>query len=236
MAPKRKKSSSNGKPAKRMKPRALFKAKRTVKVGGGGSGIELKFHDATKGSTVLPSTIAGGELDPVTANCVNGIGQGDTESTRDGRKYTMKQVQVNGIVEGQTTQDAADVIAATAGWVALVLDTQTNQAQLNSEDVYVGTEVELPFRNLAWAKRFKVLAFEQIVFDTPPSGNDSATTQTNGSRAFHFHWNKPLDIPVLTTGTGATVANIADNSLHVIGASDAASLYIKYNSRVRFVG
>lgn len=207
---------------------------------GGYMGMELKFHDATKAATNIVGAIAGGELDPATADCINGIAQGDGESQRDGRKYLMKSVQVNGVITRAVDEDLANVPGHMAGWVALVLDTQTNLAQLNAEDVYTGNENEVPFRNLQFSSRFKVLAYKVITFDAPQVGTDGTNTMSSGGQVRHFHWNVPLDIPVITTGTGATVSSISDNSLHVIGSASLSTapnqVALTYNSRVRFIG
>ncbi len=206
---------------------------------GGMMGVELKFHDATKAATTLPGSNSGGEMDPTTANCLNGIGQGDTESTRDGRKYIIKSIHVQGTIVRPVAANNTAYPGQALGWIALVWDKQSNGAQLNSEDVYTGTETEFPFRNLQFESRFKVLRFMKYNFSSPEASFDGTNIES-GAQSKPFEWNVRMSTPVTTTGTGATISSISDNSYHVIGGANSASAplngQISYNSRVRFVG
>ena len=70
---------------------------------GGFLGIELKFLDCAWNSVTINTSTDGssGELQP-SSGCTSAISvpaQGDGESQRDGRKYTIKSMWLNGIVE-----------------------------------------------------------------------------------------------------------------------------------------
>lgn len=203
-------------------------------------GIEKKFVDQTLADTTIPATIAGGELDPATNNCLNAVAQGDTESSRDGRKYQMKQIIVKGHIKREQDADQTQAPAAVNCWVALVLDTQTNGTQLNAEDVYTAVgHYEHPMRNLQYASRFKVLKYQEFQFDCPTMSWDGTNIETGG-QVQNFTWVENMEIPVTCDGTGATVSDITDNSLHIIGAASNAGganlLKLGYESRLRFVG
>lgn len=210
---------------------------------GGFLGIEYKFVDQTKGATLLVATNSGAEIDPATNNCLNAVPVGDTESARDGRKYTITGCHIRGVLYRQNRNGQTEGGDANFVTLALVLDTQTNGAQAQSEEVFTipsGGVASLPFQNLQNSQRFKVLWKRTIVV---PAGNiayDGTDMEAAGT-AVPFSIDKPLKTIVNCTGTGATVADIADNSLHLIAfadvsAANANGIEIKYNSRVRFVG
>jgi len=206
---------------------------------GGFLGIEQKYHDSTLAETVIGTSLASGERDPATANCLNGIAQGDTETTRDGKNYLIKSVHVNGYISRIVDPDNADPPTYNIGFVALVLDTQSNGAQLNSEDVYQGTLGATPFRDLQYSASFKVLGFKQFTFDCPNVATDGTNTNSSGGQVVPFRFDVNKDIKVHCTGTGTTVSDIQDNSLHIIASAygaGTANAYIQYNARVRFVG
>ncbi len=207
--------------------------------GGQRLGLEYKFHDAEVSAKTLSATWAGGETDPATANCLNGIAQGDTESTRDGRKYTMTAVQIRGSVEGITLSNQADAVPGENIRLLLVLDTQSNGTQIVAEEVMTagGTQDVFGFRNLKFSERFVVLKDWTFDIDWITVGTDGTNTQTIGAQRKYFNFYKRLNIPVVTTDTGATIADISGNSLHMIGVASAGSqMILNYQSRVRFVG
>lgn len=206
---------------------------------GGYEGLEVKFLDSTKAATAVVATAAGAEQDPATANCLNGVAQGDGESNRDGRKYTIKRVSVHGTVNLVVGDDQASAIGGVGVRVMLVHDSQTNGAQLNSEDVVadVANFDYLSFRNLQYEKRFKVLAEKTLTLDYINSQTDGSNTASLGGQRKHFSFDKKLNMPVICTGTTGTVAAISDNSLHLIAiASTGVICQVAYNARIRFVG
>jgi len=212
---------------------------------GGFLGIEKKFFDTFKTTTVIanPANCTGGELDPATDNCLNGVVQGDGESNRDGKNYIIKSLHFNGRVVTNSQNNK------TVGWIppsvfiAIVLDTQTNGAQLNSEDVYTNplgssaTNTCLQ-RNLQYSSRFRVLKTWKLDFNDPPFSWDGTDLESCGqSQSIEAHLDN-LNIKVSCSATTGTVAAITDNSLHVIGftTNGTETVNLCYNSRIRFMG
>lgn len=201
---------------------------------GGFTGMELKFVDSSNSQTLV-KTPAGSEIDDGTMLCLNGIAQGDGENQRDGREVVVKSVTVKGQV---ALPAAADISVSGPVFIALVLDQQTNGAQFNAEDVYeqpLANQAVSVFRNLEYTGRFRVLATKRI--DLNPSGgagNGTTNNRVETSKAFSFY--RKLNIPVRYTGTGATVANITDNSLHLMAIGQSTAIEIAWASRVRFIG
>ncbi len=214
---------------------------------GGFLGIELKFYDNKLVSTALaaPSDATGGELDPSGASSLTTVAQGDGESNRDGRKLRARSIYVEGQIKTSTQSTESTADAQALIFLALVLDTQSNGAALNSEDVYANPGASAntaagPFRNLQFTKRFKVLATRRFIIQNPNIANETGATgglvQNGLSKRFKFF--KKLNFDIIYKGTTADIANTVDNSLHIIGftTSTAMAPQINYISRFRFVG
>ncbi len=210
---------------------------------GGFLGIELKFYDQSAGENLTaPTDASGGEENPSATITLNTVIQGDGESNRDGRQIVMKKISVVGCVRQalQTNQTATE--NAPLVLIALVHDTQTNGALLNSENVFVNpsADAELatkPFRNLQFIKRFRVLKRLQLKLQQPTVVWDGTNIEQGGLFT-PFKMHVPLNIPVNYSGTSETIANTVDNSLHIIAYCNDTSTVprLLYNSRLRFVG
>lgn len=206
--------------------------------------MELKFKDYSSIADAFSTTWSGGEMDPSTALSVSTVGQGDGESNRDGRKYTIQSLHIRGFVhfaaqEAQVSPKT-DVICR----VAVVLDKQTNAAQLNAEDVFLSigsNEDHQSFRNLQFSKRFTVLKDKwfRIPLGQMTVNEGSVDAFANGGyKSLDFRWDFkfPKGINVNTKATTAVVGAVTDNSIHVIGVASNTSALLTYESRVRFTG
>lgn len=212
---------------------------------GGFMGIELKFYDQSLSNSAItaPADATGGEHDPSATVLLNTVTQGDGESQRDGRQIKMMKISLQGLVTyaGQINQTATD--NACVVMIALVLDRQTNGATISSENVFINpsasaTQAPVAFNNLQFIKRFKVLKRISFALPDPNITYDGTNIEQNGA---HVEWAMHVDLKGLTvnySGTTETVANITDNSLHVIAYCSSTTLVpqIQYNSRLRFVG
>lgn len=203
---------------------------------GGFLGIETKFLDLSYGGGISAS-IDGSECDPAVSS-LNGVVQGDGESQRDGNRYIIKRVTVKGYLElSSGVLDEAALRGPLFTFVALVLDTQTNGAQFNAEDVFVGANPHLPFRNQQFLSRFKVLASHTLVQNiagVSGAGDDSTTDSSYEGALFSF--DELLDLKVQCTGSTGGVSDLADNSLHVVCICNDTINFVKYNSRILFQG
>lgn len=228
--------------------RAYTRAALNVRTGGF-LGLEKKFRDTYLTDKALVATLAGSECDPATFNCLNAIAEGSAETERDGRKAVIRSCHLRGEIErlsdaGTTNGPAAQM----ACWVALVLDTQTNGAQLNAEDVFTvpaSGQPHLPLQNLQYSSRFKVLKMKRMTFDAPnmvSNGEDQAGTHAvfTGGQVKSFDWYIPMNMGVTFKNSTPACADIIDNSLHVIavasGVTAPNALRLSYSARVRFVG
>lgn len=212
---------------------------------GGFLGIELKFYDTLLvGSALTTATDAsGGEHDPSATIVLNSVIRDTSESGRIGNRITMKNISLNGIINvpikvDQTTSDVAPVV-----FISLVMDKQTNGATIASEDVYTnkGANILLGaslYRNLQETTRFRVLRSMQLTLPQPTLTFDGTNLEQGG---FQIPWR--MDVPLnqmvqFNAGTTESVANITDNSLHLLAWASSTTLNptISYNSRLRFVG
>jgi len=210
-------------------------------------GIEKKFYDTALAATALvaPTDATGGEFDPSATSMISTPAQGDSEQQRDGKRIVIKSVQVSGVCSTNALTAQTGTAAPVEVFVALVLDTQTNGAQLNSEDVYknLGAANYLatnPLRNLLFANRFKVLKEWSMTLEPKTAVNNaSATTVSVAGTRCEFDCFLPLDLNVnFNAGTTASIANVIDNSLHIVAycSSTALAPTIAYNARIRFMG
>jgi hypothetical protein len=212
---------------------------------GGFLGIEKKFYDTSLSAAVLTAPIdaSGGEHNPSATVTLNTVAQGDGESNRDGRQISMDSIYVKGNVFIDLTANQSVSVQAGIVFIALVLDTQTNGAALNSEDVFknqAGSSrlAASPLRNLQFTSRFKVLEQVQAVLKDPQSVYDGTNIERDGFDVPFTFYKKLGGLKVTYSGTTAAISNIIDNSLHIIAYTTSTDLtpLLYYQARLRFRG
>lgn len=207
-------------------------------------GIEIKFSDQKySGNIVTSSDASGMEADPATTNCLNAVAQGDGESQRDGKNYMVKSLYINGHITALAKTNQTALLENYPIMLAVVQDTQTNAAQLNSEDVFATLAAtgyaDLLFRNLQYSKRFKVLWKQVYQMEPPPASYDGTNIEIAGIKPINFTVALPrLNMSVETKGTTGNVTDIINNSLHFIAVQGPSGYtpVLTYASRIRFVG
>jgi len=215
--------------------------------GAGFLGIEHKFLDSSVAATTAmsaPTDASSGEIDPTTVNCINAVAQGDGEQNRDGRSYVIDSVMIRGTLFVEPLADQTVTLRPVTVFLALVLDTQTNAAQMNSEDCFKNIAgsarlASAPFRNLLQNNRFRILWSKRISMGQTIIGFDNTNMEKEGVERQFSIFKKKLKIKVVCKGTSANVTDIVDNSLHLIGyqsGTNAQTVTIGYNARIRFRG
>lgn len=215
---------------------------------GGFLGIEYKFLDCAWNSVAVNSSTDGssGEVQPSSGctSCISVPAQGDGESNRDGRKYTIKSVWVSGLLEFTPLTLQTTVTESAGTYLALVLDTQANGATIVSENVFINPStngnamIPQPLRNLQNSKRYRILASQYIPAPLVITGQDAAASnaQVPGTQpAVSLSWKG--NIVCDSIGTTANVASASDNAIHLIAytGSQFTTAFIG-KSRMRFVG
>ncbi len=203
---------------------------------GGFDNLEQKFVDYSYGQTAIATANAGAEADPVTALSLNAVAQGTTQNQRVGKRIKMKSIMVRGTVMLVSQANLTVLPNGYTAVVALVMDKQTNGAQLNSEDVYAAaTHVEHAFRDLEHSHRFKVLKRQVFQMNCPNVSYDGTNMELGGNN-IGFEWYVELNnIQTYFDTIGATIADIVDKSLHVVAFASDGNGQLKYESRLRYV-
>jgi len=219
---------------------------------GGQVVAENHYFDAEKASAALlaiATSWAGSELDAQTGGgateilCLFAPQQGDDISNRTGRKCFVKKIRMHGQINtpAQTGQSTLDVPPRVR--LILYCDKQTNGTQSQGEDVINSGSATLAasmFQNTQNFGRFKVYKDKVFTLQTAPSVNDTGTTggvvQGSYKRDFKFSVNVNTWVNFNATN-GGTVADIVDNSFHLIGISDSttAAAVISYKVRTTFL-
>lgn len=214
---------------------------------GGFQGIEVKFLDTFINNVVVAQGtvgMTGLEMDPVIQGCLNSPTQNTSENGRIGRHIWMQSIAVTGIIRHPGITGATDPHPNIWIWVALVLDTQTNQAAPDSEDVWDnpggGAQNSIqPLRNLEHTDQYKVLVMKKVHLIPRSSYNVNGDNYDFGaiSQKFEMRYNlKSMKVLFAATGDPGSISDIADNSLHVMACSTDQNTTIFYNSRLRFTG
>lgn len=218
---------------------------------GGLLGIETKFLDIPIAAVALSAgaNAESGEIQPtgIVTGCLSAPAQGDGATNRDGKKIIVQSTFIQGSINCsvQSLQATADSVPSV--YLALVQDTQTNGVTIVSEDVFTNPCASAncnsqPFRNMSNSSRFRVLKSKTIMLRTPSMANDTGATggviQSGFNVPFKLSWKGAMPVNFSVSSTTADVANVIDNSLHLIAYTTSGTLIptIYASCRIRFVG
>jgi len=197
-------------------------------------GVELKFLDTALSGLVdntaeIPAT--GGQL------CI--IPQGNTQSTRIGRKVMIRSIHIKGMVRQEvTTYKALTDAAVETAHIYVILDTQCNGAAATIGDsnsgVFTTSNLNTGFRTLSNSGRFKIL--KHFVFNMQPVAGVSGALFAGVK---HFDWYHKCHIPIEydASGTDGAITTIRSNNIFVaIGGSGVNDDAFTVNAatRIRF--
>lgn len=219
---------------------------------------EMKYFDTELSLSAVPvvttTWVAGTILDPSTT-----INLGDAAvatplclfvpkvsaalNGRIGRKVKVIKLKVHGFIQcsNQATQAAAD--PASLLRLILVQDTQTNAAQMTSamlmNDAGAAATTLMSFQNPNQFGRFRVLKDKTIALQNPGGFNDAAGTGAINGILRHFKFSIKFRDPVMVNfnaTNGGTVADIIDNSFHILCGANLIGLApaLTYYSRVSY--
>lgn len=156
--------------------------------------------------------------------------EGNDISNRYGRKVFLKKIRLDGTIRvpaqsGVSAGDNGCTIRA-----LLVQDKQTNGASLTGDQVlssgYLQPMVNA-YQNTANFGRFKVLKDRSWTLQNPAIANDAAATGNIIQQGLvrQFSWSCKVNEWVNFNATnGGTVADIVDNSWHLLIGTDSTSL------------
>lgn len=207
---------------------------------------EMKYFDTEKDQTAIAASTnwTGTEYDPATFNCLFVPVQGAAINQRIGRAVKVLKLKMRGFIVCSPQVNAIAGDAATIVRLILYQDCQTNSTQAQGEDVMQSpTTANAPlasntFQNINNFGRFRVLKDKVFSFMNPNMGYDGTNLEQAGLiKPFKFNvvFNPPIEVRFNATN-GGSVADIIDNSFHVIANISSADLtpYISYQCRVCF--
>lgn len=209
-----------------------------------GSG-EMKYYDLNADAAInaVTTTWAGTENDPATKLTLLAPTVGAAINQRIGREVKVFKIKIRGAIRVpvqtlQSTQDPTSTIR-----LILAQDCQTNAAQMQGEELMADganapTTIQA-FQNLSNFGRFKVLKDKVYSIGDLNMANDAAATGNivQAGKVIQFKWTINFKVPVkvrFNAVNGGTIADIVDNSWHVIAGCSSAALVpsIQYSSRV----
>lgn len=200
---------------------------------GGLLATERKYFDATRTNLALtaPNTWAGTEVDPPTLNTLFCPVEGSDINERIGRKVSVLSIKIRGTfyVPVQANQTATDLGA----FVRFILfqDLQTNGSQAQGEELMTGSGVNAPlnisqFQSTANFGRFRVLKDKVQSLRDPQIAWDGTNIEQSGYYVpfkCSYNFAKPVMVRFNSTN-GGSVADIVDNSFHMIAMIPQSSL------------
>jgi len=208
-------------------------------------GLELKNFDLNTLDTAAPVVGASvwtatkpfgapnttGQI--VTSYSLNQIPQGTSANQREGRRCTIKKIQVKALVTCPETTVAADT--AFNYRLMLVLDKQANGAIPNTQDLFqLNTAGVNALYNLDNSQRFTIIADKTYSIES-----SGAVGATSARATKTIQWNIKANIPLEFSGTTGAVSEIRSNNLLLVNCCDAlnaVALQRFTSTRVMFVG
>lgn len=204
----------------------------------GHMGQEEKFFDSGLIATTVGVALIGSLKDPATKLCLNSPGSGAGESERVGRRILMTHLQIRGRVQMISGELQTNPPVGGPLRVVVFMDKQANKAVPVETDFFdvpgVGAEMHA-MHNLSFKDRFQTM--KDYTFDLEYKNmtkivND-AYDYSNVSQP--FIWNFNLAQVALFQGTGATIASIVTNAIHIMALSVSSKGKIEYNARLRYL-
>jgi len=186
-------------------------------------GTEFKFHDVDVDVGPIPT--AGSILN---SGSINLIAQGTTESTRIGRKCTIRKICWKyTIINNDQVSNNGDTVR-----VIMYQDRQANGATAMVTDILESANYQ-SFRNLANSGRFKIL------HDTTHDMNQTAaagngTTQEFGNYHESTEFYKNCNIPLEFSSTTGAITEIRSNNLGVLCISSGGQCTFDSKVRLRY--
>lgn len=217
---------------------------------------ENKYFDCYSPAAAVSeaTTWAGAELDgyissggaDTAISCLFAPTEGSDIDNRIGRKVQVTRIDIRGVIQPSVEADQADVLRAPPVRLVLYVDTQTNGAQSQAEQLFdynaFTASTQMAFtahQNPANFGRFRVLKDKIYRPPTVTAATDGASTcsVTHASMPFklRYTFKTPMIVKFNSTN-GGTIADIVDNSFHLVGHKSSTEFThnIFYNCRVYY--
>jgi len=158
------------------------------------------------------------------------IPQGDTESTRDGRKAVIKSIQLRGslyFVPG------SDVNGIDNTYLYLVLDTQANGAAAAVTDIFTSNVMATNMLNLNNSGRFRIIKKWFMGWAAT-----AGVTTAYGALCRPLEYYKRCNIPIDWSGATGALTEIRSNNIFLAYGSTFTDDQVSFvgHARLRFMG
>lgn len=205
---------------------------------------EMKYFDTERAAVAIAATAdwTNSEVDPATFNTLFVPVVGAAVNQRIGKAAKVMKIRIRGTINAakqgdQTGSDNPSIVR-----YALVQDFQTNSAQAQGEQVFATATAAssnvFVHQNVDNFGRFRVLHDKTVVLQNPNSTYDGTNIEQQGlAKPFKIShvFQKPVEVRFNATN-GGTVADIVDNSWHMLANSSNGDLAptISYICRVYY--
>ncbi len=196
---------------------------------GQGPNAELKFHDLD----VDDASIAAGAT--ITEDSCNVIAQGTTESTRLGRKITVKSINWRFSMILAAAPNRADPVDGETIRVILYLDKQANGATAVTTEILESADYQ-SFNNLANKSRFRTLMDRTYEIHHDLAQTDGTNTGSYPEKQVNDSFFKKCNIPIEydNTATDGSIATIRSNNIGVLLLAKNGTTSFDSKMRLRF--
>lgn len=190
------------------------------------------------------TTINLGSAAVATPGCLCAPTVGAALNQRVGRKISISKIKVRGTVVVGTQTPANGGETASKVRLLLVQDMQSNAGAMTSaqllRDAGVATTTINSFQNPDNFGRFRVLKDINFVLQDPNAYTDAVPAAAMNGIKRNFKMNVTFKQPVkvqFNATNGGTIADIVDNSFHIIAGTDAGALtpQLSYYARVAYL-
>lgn len=207
---------------------------------------ERKYFDSqlvTSPLGVVTATFNNAMKDPVTLNTLFCPIPGTGISDRIGRRVTVRSIRIRGTISFPAALGSSTPAVDPVEIRQLVcLDRQTNGTQMNSQsliDSGAGSLAIEMFQSTANFGRFRVLKDKRYILQDPNASASISTFDRNGLMCkfdYTFKFRKGIQVHFNATA-GGTVADIVDNSFHLLCAVSTITngTVLSYKVRTCFV-
>lgn len=218
--------------------------------------IENKYFDSGIYNVAIAKTLgANNYLDPSTGGLACPI-QGDNANNRDGKQIQVTSIEIKGSILFPSAEAIADVaLSGQNVMLALVQDKQSDTTAATTTDIYtniVGSSYNSAniLRNPNSIDRFTILKTKTWSRPQCAVTQQAANDFSQTSALIPFHWyvklKKPVKVRFNTSPGTSVIADIVDNSFHVlavtggddytVGVNTRMDCTLSYNARSRFYG
>lgn len=217
--------------------------------------IERKFFNSSVNNITISQdpTMTGSLIDPTTSLFAPQLGT-DNES-REGRSVMVDEIHIKGVVVFSGAEDVINTPCGQQVFISLIQDKQTNAVvpAATGSGVYTNTTGTLlgltsPHRNPNNILKYKtlrtVLLNKPVITMTQTGANVISWPSTSMPFEFYHKFKTPVKVQ-FNAANGGTIADIIDNSWHIIAVTGGDTLgtltsrmdcQMTYNARCRFFG